>query len=69
MEWVAWVTFGPASDEPTEHWVNEAIDDAPETNEPKRKPNGRVDQRRKEIRVLLFGIFICKFLQNKVLIF
>ena len=48
MEWISWVIFGPASDEPTEHWVNEAIDDGPETNESKRKPNGRVDQRRKE---------------------
>ena len=48
MEWVAWITFGPPCDEPTEHWVNEEIDDGPETNERKKKPNGRVDQRKKE---------------------
>jgi hypothetical protein len=48
MEWIAWVTFGPPCDDPTEHWVNEEIDDGPEIKEPKRKPNGRVDMRKKE---------------------
>lgn len=49
MEWVAWVTFGPPSDSPNDHWVNEEISDGPEIKELKTKPSGRVDQRKKEI--------------------
>ena len=48
MEWIAWTTFGVPSDEPTVHWVNEAIEDGPEVTEGRKKPLGRVDQRRKE---------------------
>ena len=48
MEWIAWTTFGVPSDEPTVHWVNEAIEDGPEVIEGMKKPLGRVDRRRKE---------------------
>ena len=49
MEWVAWVAFGPPSGNPSDLWVTEAVSDGPKSIEPKKKPVGRVDQRRQEI--------------------
>ena len=49
MEWIGWVTFGPPCEDPTDLWVNEAISEGPNDIEPKKKPYGRVDQRKKEV--------------------
>ena len=49
MEWAAWVTLGPPSGLPTDLWVTEAISDGPKSIEVKKKPVGRVDQRKQEI--------------------
>ena len=48
MEWVAWVAFGPPSGNPSDLWVTEAISDGPKSIELKKKPMGRVDQRKLE---------------------
>lgn len=49
MEWVAWITYGPPSGEASDLWVTEAISDGPKFIELKKKPVGRVDQRKQEI--------------------
>jgi hypothetical protein len=42
------VTFGPPCDDPTDHWVNESISDGPKDIEQKKRPYGRVEQRKRE---------------------
>ena len=48
MEWLAWITYGVPSAEPSEHWVCENVSDGPKSAVEKRKPAGRVDQRKRE---------------------
>lgn len=51
MEWVAWITYGPPSGQASDLWVTEAISDGPKTIEIKKKPVGRVDQRKLEVDI------------------
>jgi hypothetical protein len=48
MEWLAWITYGVPSSEPSEHWVCENVSEGPKSAIEKRKPAGRVDQRKRE---------------------
>lgn len=56
-EWIAWTQYGPASDNPSSHWVNEPISDGPvrefvdgvSGSKSSKKPTGRVNQREKFI--------------------
>ena len=49
MEWIAWVTFGVPCGNPCQHWVTESVSEGPKSIEVKKKPAGRVDQRKKEV--------------------
>lgn len=51
MEWVAWITLGPPSGLASDLWVTESISDGPKSIELKKKPVGRVDQRKQEIDI------------------
>ena len=48
MEWIAWTEYGPPSADPSCHWVCENVGDGPKSATEKKKPSGRVDQRKKE---------------------
>ena len=51
MEWVAWNVFGPPSSDPCSHWVSENVSEGPKSFAERKKPAGRVDQRKKEIEL------------------
>lgn len=51
MEWIAWLQYGPPSPDPSSHWVSENISEGPKSFSEKRKPAGRVDQRKKEVDI------------------
>lgn len=54
-EWLAWTLYGPPSDNPSSHWVNEPISEGPsvdaleyvDSGRSSEKPAGRVSQREK----------------------
>ena len=48
IKWFAWITYGVPSSEPFEHWVCENVSEGPKSAIEKRKPAGRVDQRKRE---------------------
>ena len=50
-EWIGWITFGPPCPDPTEHCVNETVSDRPKDIAQKKKPFGRVEQRKREIEL------------------
>ncbi len=51
MEWIAWVAYGAPAPDPVEHWTTENISDGPKSISMKKKPAGRVDQRKKEVEL------------------